>query len=481
MASPVTSPQRERATLTRGALRGGRVSLDSGAGALFGSVSTVLAPNDANLEWRRFDLDAKTLDRVSPTRLAELLADLSPDVSRALWDLARMVNPGWEVQAFRPGSESVDKPATAAVSEFLDRLDDHHGAVDVVWGRLTIGAFLRGAFCGELVLDQSGRLPIDLVTPDPASVRFDRTPDPERGSVWRPFQWQAGKKVFLDIPTFRYVPIDPFPGSPYGRPLVSPAVFSTLFLLGLLHDLRRVVAQQGWPRIDVAILMDKLQAAMPVALESDPQGQQDWLDGAITDVQAAYRSLQPDDAYVHPDLIQVNRPVGTVDSSSLGAVDGVIKALERMSVRALKTLPLLMGTTEGTSEAQANRQWELYAAGIKSLQHYLEAMLERLLGLALQAQGMQATVQFRFAELRASEWFRDAQTERLEIDNATARYQAGWISQDEAAQQGAYKPKADHPEPRGSIAAGEVPDPGQADPGENRAPAAAGRRNSHGV
>lgn len=470
----VASPKRDRVAASdapsRTSLAGGRVSVDTTLeGMLFGQVSTILAPNSAEQDWRRFDLDSDTLARVSATRLAELLADLSPDISRALWDLVLMINPGWEANALRPGTDEVDPIATAALSDFLQQLTGHYGAIDVVFARLTIAAFLRGSFCAELVLDETGRLPIDLATPDPATVLFERAFAQPRGVVWRPFQWQGGQKVYLDVPTIGYVPIHPFPGSPYGRPMVAPAIFSTLFLLGLLHDLRRVVAQQGWPRIDVEVDMQQLRDSMPPDLLGDPQAQQTWLDAAITAVQGVFRSLAPEDTYVHPSLIKVNRPVGTVDSSSLGAVDGIITALERMSVRALKTMPLLLGSTDGTSEANANRQWELYAAGIKSLQHYLEALLERLLGLALQVQGIQATVQFRFSELRAAELFRDAQTERLQVLNASTRYLAGWISQDQAAQQGAGVAKADVPEPRAPISQGAPPAPGNPDLGANRA------------
>ena len=96
-------------------------------------------------------------------------------------------------------------------------------------------------------------------------------------------------------------------------------------------------------------------------------------------------------------------------------------------------MPLMMGITESTGDVQSNRQYEIFAAGIKSVQHYAERMLERLLGLALEAQGIPAVVEFRFAELRSSEMLRDAQTEAMRIANAKAKRDEGWISQDEAS------------------------------------------------
>jgi hypothetical protein len=290
-----------------------------------------------------------------------------------------------------------------------------------------------------------------------------------RGTVWQLCQWQGGDLIDLDAPTIRYIPIDPFPGSPYGRALASPALFSAIFLLAMLHDLRRVVQQQGYPRIDIEIDFEKLKETMPEEAQEDPDAFETWVNDTLAQVLAMYRDLKPDQAYVHSTAIKVNRPVGTVDASSLGAVDGLIKGLERMLVRALKTMPLMMGTTDGVSEANANRQYEIYAAGIKALQHLCEQLLEWLLTLALRAQGIQAEVRFRFAELRAAELLRDAQVERLKIANARAKYDHGWTSQDQAAQEGAGVEKADADAPRRAAASNaDDVESVNADPGSER-------------
>ncbi len=56
-------------------------------------------------------------------------------------------------------------------------------------------------------------------------------------------------------------------------------------------------------------------------------------------------------------------------------------------------------------------------------------------------------MRFRFAELRASEELRDAQTDAQKIENATKKYLAGWISQDKASLE-ATGHAADLPQPR---------------------------------
>lgn len=478
IGTPDPLPQAQRATSVTPMpmVTGGRVTVDSEQN-LFRSAFTVLAPMSSDTYWRDYGLDNRTLDRITITKLVELLADLSPDVSRAIWDFLRFCNPGWKVKAFNIGStETINKKAQDAVNLFLNSL---HGCyvetntvpADVIIGVLFLGGFLRGAIFSELVLDENGKMPLEIATPDPATIKFRRVDGGARGLVWQPGQYQNGKFVPFESETVSYIPIDPLPGKPEGRPMVNPALFCAIFLIGLLHDLRRVIAQQGYPRIDVSLDMEKLRKAMPSSLNADPKAAKVWMQSAFNDVKTIYAALQPDDAYIHDDTITVNRPVGTLDASSLGSLDGLIKGLERMSVRALKSMPLLFGLSEGTSEANANRQWEIHVAGIKSIQHLTETLLEKFLTLGLRVQGIAARVEFRFSELRAAELLRDAQVERFKIQNARMKYDNGWISQDEAALIGAGKDKADAKEPRAKANALPATDTGKdnaVDPGSAR-------------
>lgn len=442
-----------------------RASVDT-EDQVFGALltSAVNAPLSADESWSGFDLDARTLARMSPTRLLELLAELSPEVSRELWNFLRMCNPGFTATAMRPSGKMAGTAAhQQALDSFLAALKARYTSVDVIIGRLFISAFLRGGLMAELVLDQSGRTPLDIATPDPATARWRRIEDPDLGAVWQLGQWQRGAFVPLDRETVRYVPVDPFPGHPEGRAIAAPALFTATFLLAMLHDIRRVVQQQGYPRIDISIDLEKLAAAMPRDAAQNPETFRLWVNGMIAEVERVYASLEPDDAYIHASPVIVNRPVGTVDSSSLGAVGGIIEALERMLVRALKSMPLLLATNQTGTETQSNREWEVYAAGIKAIQHLCEGLLEHLCTLALRAQGIPALVRWRFAELRAAELLRDAQTEEIKLRNARAKYDNGWTSQDEASQEATgHDADVDAPRatPSGGASVNANPDPG---------------------
>ncbi len=409
-----------------------RLSINDASDFPFSSTLYIVPPPDAETLWRTETLDSTTLDRMSPADLIELLVNLSPEISRAVFDHIRMFNPGHELNGFRPGTEEEDPAGQAALDAIMATLRELYISEDVVINRLILAGFIRGAYFSEIVLDDAGRMPIDLATPDPWSARFRKVDDPQRGTIYKLGQWQQGGWVEIGSPTVAYIPIDPLPDSPYGRSLVAPALFTAIFLIGLLHDLRRVIAQQGYPRNDIAIDLEALREAMAVNLRDDPEEIKEWVDSVITEVEQVYEALDPDDAWVHTSVVTLNRPVGTLNSDSLGELGTILSELTRMATRALKTMALLMVMDENSSETHANRQWEIHTAGIKAMQHLLEAMLEKLFTVALQAQGIQADVRFRFAELRASELLRDAQAEAMQLANILTKEDAGFVSHEEA-------------------------------------------------
>ena len=455
-----------------------------------GRLSTDFAGTDAMLHgmefavqlsseetWRDHQLDTRTLDNITLARLTEIICDLSPEVSKGVWDFLRLCNPGWtcKVKAPQADSDTEDATGKAVVDEFLTVLKKRHGSVDVVINRIFLGGFLRGGFAAEMVFARDRQTAYELATPDPHSFRFKKVTDPILKFRWQLGQFQSASQwTPLDYPTIKYVPIDPLPGRPEGRAPVSAALFGAIFLLGLLHDIRRVVAQQGWPRLDLEVQLESIAAALPDTVADDPEQFKTHVEDVIKQVTNIYSQLEPDDTYVHTNVVKVNRPVGAVDATSLGGIDKLIVTIERLTVRGLKSIPLLHGATEGVSEANANRQWETHAAGIKSIQHLVESILESLLNLALQARGVQATVEWRFAELRAAEMLRDAQTEKLKIDNEVRKYNQGWTTQDEGAL-AITGHVADQDEPRNPIGAMAGfgsgignPATAQPDPGEGR-------------
>lgn len=433
---PLAEPAPVTIHLDMRALAGGRLSRDSES-TLLGAYGTVLdVPESPESDWRRLNLDANTLDRLPPSALSVILADLSPDVSMALWNWLRMCNPGWTCTVTRPGTSDPDLPAQALLDTFLAGLRGPYvnqtPGANVVIGMALSSLFLRGAALMELVLDARGRVPVNIAVPDPIYARYKKVKDPVYGDGYELGQYQDQRWVPFDRPTIISVPLDPLPTGPYGRPVAGSSLNTVLFLVAVFNDLRRVIQQQGWPRMDLEVDLPALLAAMPPESD-DPQKLQNWAQEAIDQIVKVYNALEPDEAYVHLNTTKVNGVAGAAGSAGLAAIGAIVQSLERRMARALKTQPMFLGITDSSTESQARQQVAMQAAGIRAVQHALEDALTRLLTLALQVQGVLADVSFRFSELRALEADANAVTDAKEIANWEAKVRNGWATADEAA------------------------------------------------
>lgn len=399
-----------------------------------GTFAALMADGETDGDYKFEWMDSDTLRSLPLSKIIEVAISSSPEVSRAVWDFHRAMVPGWEITVTDPKGDEHEGGAKL-IKKFRRQISDYHGGEAVLYTEMATAIFLRGNLLSEVYFADDTKTPVDIVVPDPATVRFKQANDPVRGDYWQVGQYHGAEWVPLDVPTVRYVALDPLPGRPYGRSPISAAVFPAVFLLGMFQDLRRVIANQGWPRMDVEVDISSIQEL--VELAGDPSIDEgkvvSILNAAVAQVEEALETMEPMDTYVHTSMVKVNRPVGAVGSGDLGDVDKIIARLEGIAVKALKTMPLLQGITDSVSEANANRQWEMWAAGIKTLQHLLENSLEAHFNLVLQANGIDATCKFRFAELRAAEELRDAQTLQVKVNNAIALEQAGYMLPDEAA------------------------------------------------
>ncbi len=397
------------------------------------------------------ELDIYALTLKDPYELVMELADISPDISRVMWDWLRLANCGWKPpRAYRDNDKDYPK-AQKALDAFLERMKEHHGSLSVLINRLLINAGIYGGFFTELLMNDSGKMALDILAVDPAVARFKRVKDPVRGMSWQLGQYnERGQWVDLNVPTVKYLPIDPIGSSPFGRPIWTAGLYASLFLLGMLYDLRRVVAQQGYPRHDVAInikgILESMDGELKAKYMTDGEAFDQLVDDYIRGTAAALDALAPDDAFVHTENTTINRPVGA-SGSDLKALESLISAIERIAVRGLKTMTFLQNVNANVDAQTANRQWEVHTKGIQAIQKMLQELLEVNCQLALQAEGMNAKVVWEFETVRLQEMLRDEQVFQMKLENAATARDEGFFSQEQASYH-AVDGKPDKPEPR---------------------------------
>lgn len=446
----------------------GRVSANHPQELNFSSLM-VFSPNS---KWRKYAMSEKfslaEMSNIPLEDVAELLADVSPEVSNALHIRTILSNSGYEIEARNPTTNEIDEAANDELKKIRKILSRCYGTEDVCYSQAFMTLWLRGGFLAELVLKENLEDFADIAMPDPKTLKFRKLTDPVRGQIWDFGQMQQGTFVsFLEYEQIRYVPFMPFPNRREGRPIISSAFFIAIFIMAVLRDFKRVVQQQGYPRFDIEIDLEMMKELMPDDAENNPEEFEKWADGVVTKISESLEHLEPDEAFVHMKGIAVNKPVGAMGTNSLSAVDGMFNALERMAARACKVPPLFMGIIENVSEANANRQFESFLKDLQSGQHIIENSFAELFELALYAKGFLSKVHFRFAKARESERLRDGQADMMKSQIARYQYDAGWISQDEAAKRGADVDNADVPEPRSESTAVTIGTP-NGDGGANR-------------
>jgi hypothetical protein len=384
------------------------------------------------------DIDLVDLSRIgcgiTAQQMLEMFADLSPEVSLALWNTVQLVNTGYNYQVKTKDGKRDLSRAKALLDEIIDGINKDAGGIDSIIDSFSITAFLQGAVAGELALTEDLQDVQDLYAVQPWSIHFER--DGNQDLV--PFQLQimtmgaAGINGYkrLNPVTFGYIPIHATPDDPYGRAPAAPVLQLIAFDLQLLKDIRQAVHQNAWGRTDVTILGEALIKQVPKKLEIDPVAKQSWINDRIAEIKASFNSMKADDSYVHMDSVTVS----AVDSSGKTLqIDAIVRMLERRLIRALKQLPVLMGSNEGTTETHGTVQMDIYAAGIKSLQKSIANLLEKLFGVALQVYGISAKVVWTFDPVRATDRLADAQAELIESQLAAYQRDQGWITQDEAS------------------------------------------------
>jgi hypothetical protein len=374
-------------------------------------------------------IDVSRLDvrRMSAQALLSILSDMSPEVSLALWNELRLTVGEYRLIAKKPTGDTPDATAQAAVDEIVAGVNQKGGGLESLLVQWVQTLFLQGAAAAELIPTEDLKDVSDVIAVQPYMIEYRRDP---KGAMapWAPDL--KGEVKALNEQLFWYVPLDSEPDDPYGRAPASPVIGEVMFNLQLFADLKAAIHTNAWGRLDVTVLRELVQA---VAVKVSPGNATEaarWMESQLGEIQSVYNSLQPDDTFIHWDWVKV----GNVDSSGkVLQIAPLIRVLELRTIRALKQLPILMASNEGTTETHGTVQWQIYAKGIDALRRKVGWLAERILKTALELRGIQARVEIEWEPLRTTDRKLDAEAEGLEIANEIAKRDQGWITQNDSS------------------------------------------------
>lgn len=387
---------------------------------------------------RRFQTELGVSDRqlrtYSTQELIDVLTKIHPDASFALWNFLRIGNNSYKIRVYNMDGVTPYDLGERMVKKFIANLNrpasneryERDRSLKKVINQMLMSIIVKGDTAMEMVL-----------TEDMNDVAFLSPVDPQLIN-WRvedgrliPYQLLTR----LDIPTFFYEGLDEWIDNPYGRSPILPALQMIMFQLQVLQDLKQVIHNQGYPRFDIKVVEEVLLNRMPINIRNNEQQKQIWLNNQLSKIIDMYNGLDPDDAFVHFDSVEVDMAGGAKGGGALIDPQKLFDVIDNMIMAGLKTLSTILGRrSQGQTESFAKMEIKLYLTGVRAMQEVIESILSRALTLYLNIKGKQGIVEFKFDDVEIRTQLEQEQFKTTLINNAALMRDQGWITQDQAAE-----------------------------------------------
>jgi len=368
------------------------------------------------------------------TQAIDLLLDESSDLSQALWNFIRLSNVGHEMEIYRLNSTERMTDIEEEWRDFASRINAMSNAgLDGLIDQLHLLAFTKGAMACEVEVAPTLDDVWDVYPIKPQTIYWELIERNGR-QVWIPYQYQLTGKISLEQANFFWVPTDPDIDDPRGRLILKPAIAALDFQIQVLNDLQQVIHNQGWPRYDISIIMERLMAIMPPDVKSDGKKTREWIKEHINFVKGLYEDLKPDDSFIHTDDVVVDMAKGAVNNGRGLDVRAVQEMLDVQMLTAAKQVNVMMGRVNSSTESWGSIQFRIFVSGLMSIQRGSKRLIESIASLWLRVNGIQGKPVFTHNLLDY-----ESEKQRVEIKNQKAAFfklaqLMGWIEGSEASQ-----------------------------------------------
>jgi ADP-ribosyltransferase exoenzyme len=380
---------------------------------------------------RGFGRDSRALGALN------MIRDLDPQTAQAVWNFLRLANPGMNLTAMVGGAgtgldeEAEQGEAQAYLDTLMQRVgEEYGGGGDQLHNVLTLSLITNGAVACEVAPTEALDDVVDWYPIEPILVAFRREMKTHKLIIGQRFRDGTfadvnGEQVF-------HVPLDPDVEDPYGRPPLLSAVASVMAKAAMLNDIRAAAHNAGYPRIDVEVLWSAVTANAPSDLRQSGNEKQlaEWAEAQLDTLVKEYESMQVDDTFVHYDWVKITSLTANGTGFDFGKLDEI---LTRQVNSALKTLPILLGINESSSETHGSVQWNIQVAAIDALTRIVKRLIEKLGNVSLQLAGYQAHCKLSYDPIRTIDRLTEAQAETFEFSNLKTSVAMGWRTNDQAA------------------------------------------------
>lgn len=422
-----------------------------------GRTSAILGPDNGHADRQiqrlfqqyqglAYQLPFEILDYV------ELLATYNPDYSQAVENIKMLANSGHELFV-TAGSQL----QTSRTKDYLEgqarKIQEPHGGIDGVIDKLLDQAATFGAMCGEWILDETLTEVVDFADISPKKIRFFWIEDEQRFAPFQKVtnrqadearekgQETRGNCVRLNELTFRYYAFDAAPESPYGTPPFLAALSNISIQRDMVHNMGQIVKKIGLLGV-IDLTVERLQ---PLPGETDEQYAS--RSGAYLDQYVSVaEGMATEGGIVHFDDVAANS--WQIGGNAAGATN-IHKANEEMVFSGLKSMPSVQGRSYSTTETYAGVAYDIIIRNTRKYQRAAKRMIESGYWLMVTLNGLQPDkIQLVFNENRSLNRLQEAQSQKVEIQNAFMKWLLGIIDQTGVAHELGYsEPKTPLIEP----------------------------------
>ncbi len=226
--------------------------------------------------------------------------------------------------------------------------------------------------------------------------------------------------------------MDPDADSPYETPPFLPAIQAVLFSISVLQDLQKIVKRVAFPRISVKIVEQTLRKFAPTHVQFDDKLMATWLNEQRTAIGNALRTLNPEDAAVFFDSINID----LLETKNNATIDfkPLMQVIDQQIITGLKSLPTILGRQFSSSQTLSGVEALLYAKSVVSVQNVVCDMLSRALTLALRLEGKKGFVKVSYGAVTLRPAHEIESFLTLRQDRVLRNLSLGFITDTQAAE-----------------------------------------------
>jgi len=395
-----------------------------------GSGEKIPRPNE-NLS---FPTVRQLRDSGRKTAAIRLLARDDGIVSAAVFALVQAANSGFTLKAYRSGSHEFDPDATnlvRSVAASMNTLYDYsegyadRNTLDMVAETGLREVILTGAIAGELVLDKV-RLPSKINL-----VAYEGLEWKKKATGKYPVQSSSTGDIELNIPTFWVAESHKDADKAYATSMLEGCLTTSFMYAEFIEDMRRALRRAGHSRILVTLASEKVRAAAPPEVQSDPVKLRSFMEQTRQDIVDVINALEPEDALITFDLAEMDSVSAEGEKQDY---KDLLNAISGMVATSLKSHPSILGMRLAGSQSLSNTESLIYLKIARACQRPVEQFLSRAMTLAVRLYGSDSYVRCEFDDIDLRP---ESELEAFKImmqSRVLEQLSLGFISDEEAAE-----------------------------------------------